>query len=117
MAGRLPPQDAEDASGAVFRIVAGDSVTSEDLKTYDELGLAPSAPACNRRALSVYRTRETACHRLKLSPRLRTAVASATLNPADGKLKLTNPRSGHISWWPFDGVDRLAPFTEASPCP
>ncbi len=56
----------------------GKAPTVEDFKTYHELGLAPQAPPCSRRAISVFNSRLNACHRLKLTPRLGTQVLTNT---------------------------------------
>jgi hypothetical protein len=112
-----PPHDADDARGAVFRIVRNSVPTPEDFKTHEELGLAPSAPPCARRSVSVFLRREGACHRLRLSPHLGTRVAEGMLDPSCGKMKLSSVKSGHIDWWPYQGVERHQYFKEAVPCP
>jgi hypothetical protein len=101
----------------VFRILRAQTPTPEDFRTYAELGLAPSAPDCARRSVSVFTSRERACHRLKLSPRLGTCVAEGTLDPSCGKMMVTKGKSGHIDWWPYEGVERHRYFKEALSCP
>jgi hypothetical protein len=112
-----PPKDAVDADGLVHRIVKSNPPDEEDLKSHAELGTALNAPECGRRGVSVYSTRKHACHRLKLSPRLGTMVAEATLCASHGKMMVTSPKSGHIEWWPYEGVARHLLFQGASPCP
>lgn len=111
-----PPPDAGDASGEVFRIVNDDPPSEQDLKSYAELGLLPDANACRRTAVSVFPSHAQACHRLQMSPRLGRGVASATLVPAHGKMKLTDDRSGHIAWWAPEGLDRVHLFGGMKPC-
>ncbi|GEN12644.1 hypothetical protein MFU01_76810 [Myxococcus fulvus] len=112
-----PPDDAVDAHGVVYRIISGEAATPEDFKSYEELGLAPNAPACSRRSVSVFNSRQGACHRLKLSPRLGKGVAEGSIDATCGKMKLTSTKSGHIDWWPYEGINRLARFKETQPCP
>lgn len=112
-----PPDDAVDAGGKVYRIVANNLPAADDLKSYEELGTPARGSECRRRAISVFDSKAAARHRLDLSPHLGIAVAKATLSPEHGKQKLTSRQSGHIAWWCAEGVDRVALFTEVEPCP
>lgn len=111
-----PPDDAVHAGGDVFRIVSDNPPTEDDLKSYAELGIQARGSQCRRRAISVFESFGKARHRLRMSPRLGTAVARATLSAEHGKQKLTNAQSGHIAWWCADGVDRSSMFNEVTAC-
>lgn len=112
-----PPSEATDAAGTVHRIVKSHPPQEDDLKSHAELGLASAAPQCSRLGVSVFTSRDRACHRLKLSPHLGTMVASAALTADHGKLGTPNAKSGHCQWWPYAGVVRHTLFSEASACP
>jgi hypothetical protein len=112
-----PPSGAVDAAGIVHRIVKNQPPQEDELKSHAELGLAPGAPPCARLAISVFTSREGACHRLRLSPHLGTMVASAALSAEHGRLGTPNAKSGHREWWPYAGVVRHALFSGASACP
>ncbi len=112
-----PPADAVDAGGVVHRIVSHDPPTEDDLKSHAELGLAVNGPECLRRGVSLFSTRQQACHRLQFSRHLGTMVASATLQPVHGKMTRPHAKSGHLTWWSADGVVRHALFRGARPCP
>jgi len=83
-----PPHDAADACGEVYRIVSADPPSADDLESYAELGIAARGSECRRRAISVFKTRNQAYHRLRMSKHL----------AGHGKLKLTDPASGHLAW-------------------
>ncbi len=112
-----PPADATDAKGVVHRICMSNPATTRDFLTHEEKDLAPDADPCDRASISVFQTHERACHRMRLSPWLGTVVVSGELKPEHGKMKLTNQRSGHINWWPYENVARETPFTEYRTCP
>jgi len=103
--------------GDVYRIVSASPPLETDLQSYAELGISARGSDCRRRAISVFRSFAEACHRLRLSPRLGTAVARARFQSQHGKQKLTSERSGHIAWWCAEGVDRVSLFREVQPCP
>jgi hypothetical protein len=111
-----PPAEARDANGAFYRIVSGSPLREDDFKSHREGGTAPSAPPCGRCGISVFISRAGACHRLRLSPHLGHAVAEGRLAPENGKTLLTNQRSGHVEWWPYDGVVRHQLFSDPRPC-
>lgn len=114
--GACPPANAVDASGVVYRIVSGATVTEEDFLTHHERGAALSAPACKRCGVSVFSSHEKAVHRLKLSPRLGNGIAKGQLDASSGKTDNPNPNSGHMEWWAYDGVERHRLFDEVTPC-
>jgi hypothetical protein len=111
-----PPQDATPAGGDLYRIVSSNPPRIDDLESYEELGTPARGSECRRRAISVFETREMACHRLRYSPYLGSAVAKGTLDATHGKLKLTNAKSGHIAWWCPVEVKRVELFGEVEPC-
>jgi hypothetical protein len=111
-----PPTDASDAEGPAFRVVTRPELHPDDFRTYAELGLAPGGDPCRRHGLSVFRSLDEARHQLNLRPYLGSHIAPGELTPAAGKSKLTNPRTGHITWWSCAGVDRPSWFGEPVPC-
>ena len=107
-----PPVNAVDAAGAVFRLVKSNPVTSGDLSSHKETGKLPTAPACLRCGLSVFRALEDAIHQRRLIPKLGDFVATATLDAAMGKTLLTAGRQPtHTTWWPYEGIDRASLFS------
>lgn len=110
-----PPADAVDACGSVYRIVSGETLKDADFATNAELGLAPDAPACLRCALSVFDSFDRALHRLRLSPRLGSAISEGQLQAEHGKIK-PGGNSGHISWWVYSEVTRALLFKEPKAC-
>lgn len=111
-----PPDTATDATGQVFRIVAGGHLTEKDFETHHEAGTAPNAPPCGRCGISVFNSFAKAAHRQRLTPRLGPAIAEGTLTPDAGKIRLTDSRSGHVEWWPYEGIKRASYFAEGKPC-
>lgn len=101
-----PPDTATDASGIVYRIVAGESLSAADFLTYHELGKLPDANPCRRCAVSVFDSFAYALHCLCMSPRLGTAISEGELEAGHGKTQLTSESSGHVSWWAYEHVAR-----------
>jgi hypothetical protein len=110
-----PPPEASAALGHVYRIVAGNVLTDSDFKSHFEAGTALNAPPCRRCGVSVFHSLERAQHRLRLSPHIGNAIAQGELKECAGKTQLTSERSGHLEWWPFDGVLRRSYFSEPTP--
>lgn len=110
-----PPAHAKQASGAVFRIVTEGVLAEPHFQSHYEAGTVLKAPACGRCGVSVFDSLERALHRLRLSPHLGTAIAKGELAVSAGMTQLTNERSGHVEWWPFDGVSRRSYFAEPAP--
>jgi hypothetical protein len=100
----------------VYRIVAGGVLSDDDFRSHNELGTAKAAPECSRCALSVYNSFAGALHRQNLSPHLGSAISEGILDVNAGVVELTSPRSGHVSWWSFDGVSRKTYFKDPTPC-
>lgn len=72
--------------------------------------------ACNCGLLSIYVSQEQAEHAQAKYPHLGSFIAEGVLAPHHGKDK--QPRTdGHTEWWPYDGVNRLKPFTRVHPRP
>ena len=111
-----PPADARDALGQVFRIVNGAALTEADFATHQEANTALSAPPCGRAGISVFDSFEKAAFRQRMTPRLGSAIAQGVLKPDAGKTLLTNPKSGHIEWWPYKDIVRVSYFSEGKPC-
>jgi hypothetical protein len=112
--GGCPTADTPDAAGKVYRIVDSTLPANQRFRSHHELGTAPNADPCRRCAVSVFNSPEGARHRQRLSPRLGDAISEGTLTPESGKTRLTNA-TGHISWWPYEGIDRVALFEEPKP--
>ena len=94
------------------------TITDDDFKSYHELDLGRAVKQCRRCGVSVYATLGEARHRMKLSPRIGKAIARGTLTAAAGKMKLTDPASGHVEWWPYEHVNRRSYFNDPEPpCP
>lgn len=107
-----PPTDAEPAAGIVYRIVRSDPPGPDDFLSHHEAGLLPKADACLRCGLSVFRVRTDGVHQRNLYPRLGEFLAEGSLTPADGQTRLTAGRMPtHTTWWVYDGVDRVHPFS------
>ncbi|MFH0899723.1 MAG: hypothetical protein V2A73_03755 [Pseudomonadota bacterium] len=97
-------------------IVRQNPIVAADFMSHAEMGTARNANPCLRVGLSVFRTREQALHRWRLSQYLGSSIAAGELAAEHGKLKLTSKESGHITWWPYANVDRAALFTAVCKC-
>jgi len=106
-----PSADTPDAVGDVFRIAKANSVSAGDMRSHHETGKLPRADPCLRCGLSVFRVLEDALNQQKLLPKLGNRIAKALLEAAFGKACLTKGQQPtHTTWWPYEGVDRAAPF-------
>lgn len=106
-----PSADTPDAEGDVFRIVKGNPVTVADMLSHHETGKLPKADPCLRCGLSVFRLLEDALNQQKLFPKHGNKIAKALLEATHGKACLTRGQlPTHTTWWPYEGVDRAAPF-------
>jgi hypothetical protein len=101
-----PPFDCMDASGGAYRIVKTSPCTADDFKTYAELG--NGSAECKRSGLSVFSTFDGAAHCRAKYQNLGFYIAFATLAPEHGKTKAGHRQ--HLTWWPFEEVDRLSLF-------
>lgn len=102
-----PADDAGEFDGVAFRVVKTNPPTDIDLLTHLEKQLAPSAPPCKRASISLFARLEQAQHLADMRPHLGTFVSSITLTAAHGRVGAANA-SGHIDWWPYEGMRRLA---------
>lgn len=93
-----------------YRIVKTNPPSAEDLLTYKELESLPKANACKRVAISIFTSYDKAKHRLDLSPHLGADVAVIKLTPVHGPVSLSNHESGHMSWWPYQGMRKPEEF-------
>lgn len=112
-----PPDEAVTPNGFVYRVVQSAEICADDFLTNEEQGTALSAPSCLRRGISVFDSHERAVHRWRISPRLGNAVAEGLLSDSAGKISLPNKKNGHITWWPYDGINRVEFFSPGMPCP
>lgn len=105
-----PPEDATARTQSAYRLVKSDPPTQDDLLTHQELGLAPKANPCRRASISIFQSREQANHRLEMSPHLGSHIAFAELNAGHGQISRAQPQSGHMDWWPYQGMRRPEDF-------
>ncbi|MDO9017180.1 MAG: hypothetical protein Q8S73_15890 [Deltaproteobacteria bacterium] len=102
--------------GDYYRIVRGELVTSEDLRSHRELGKLPSAPPCLRAGLSTFRSLDDAERMALLFPVLGGFVARGALNDSYGVSLLTPGRQpSHTTVWPYQQTQRTEPFRQVSP--
>lgn len=109
-----PPADAQDAQGEHFRVASNDPPGVDELKSYAELGKLTKANPCRRVGLSLLRSLDDAIHQTELFPKHGKLIFRGDLNSSHGK---TLPTKGtlptHTTWWPYEGIDRAAPFVFA----
>ena len=107
-----PPRNASPADNEVFRVTKTRPPTEHDFKSHDELGKAPSGPRCLRLGLSLFERHHDAEHLLQLFPKLGNYILRAKLEPKHGVIEATpsNRFPTHITWWPYEGVNRIEPF-------
>ena len=106
-----PPANAQDAQGVCFRVVSHNPPGVDDFKSYAELGAAPKANPCKRVGLSLLKTLDDAIHQTELFPKHGKLIFRGDLNSSHGKTQLTKGTlPTHTTWWPFEGLDRAAPF-------
>jgi hypothetical protein len=76
------------------------------------MGKCPKASdPCRLCGLSVYDTWEAADVVRALYPAHGHLIARGALSAAHGTIKRTGKRNPHhYTWWPYEGVDRIAPF-------
>ena len=104
-----PKADAKEFEGTAYRVVRADPPSHQDLRTYLELNLLPTADPCKRGSVSLFATLDQARHRREMSPHLGGFVASVSLTAAHGKVSGPS-KSGHIDWWPYVGMRNPADF-------
>ena len=109
-----PPNDATDADIEVYRTVSADPPTAADFLSYHEEGklIRDLRKVCQAHGVSVHGSEEGAIHHRKVFGWASQFFAKGRLTPAHGKTKPTPSKSSpsHITWWPYDGVDRCQPF-------
>jgi len=79
-----PPEDAEAASGELFRVAKTNPPSTEDFKSHEELGKKSTGPQCQRVGLSLFQTLDDAEHLIQLFPKLGCYVMSGQLQPYHG---------------------------------
>jgi hypothetical protein len=105
-----PPGDAFAPDAEYFRIVRLDPPGPEDFLSYAELGKRPKgSDPCRLRGLSVFDSWEAANVARLNFPSLGHLIARGTLTSTHGQIKQTG-RHHHFTWWPYEGIDRAAPF-------
>lgn len=110
-----PPTCAPDASGIVFRFATQSPISADDFLSHFELGLAPTANACSRASLSVYRDLAPARKKLRqlrdrFPARFGPHIAEGLLAAEHGKLMQNGSDPDHLEWWAYKGVERHTPF-------
>lgn len=117
---RCPPEDASCAEGQVYRITKKNPLEPSDfLSVREENKPFPPDRECEAAGLSVFQKREDAIHYRRKFPYLGDRIAQGTLTEEHGKLKPTpRGRNSHMTWWPYEGVERSKLFTlvEEKPC-
>jgi hypothetical protein len=111
-----PPEDSIDADGVVFRIVKTIDLSDDDFYSHHELGKTIAKKECSCCGVSVFNSHKSALHRQNITPKLGNVVTEGTFNSSAGKILLTSKVSGHIDWWPYDGVDRKSFFGHPQSC-
>jgi hypothetical protein len=106
-----PPDDSQDASGTFYRVGKSDPPAPGDFQSQAELGRAKDADNCLRVGLSIFAKLSDAKHLIRMNRRLGRFIYKGDLTEKHGKTKKTGkPSSSHMTWWPYAGVDRKAPF-------
>lgn len=108
-----PPSEATPAKGVVYRTCDRSPPSSDDFKSYFQLGKAPKACPCLRAGLSVFRDMHDAVHHASSFRRIAGHVTKADLRAEHGKIKPTpskNSGPSHTTWWPAEGLERASIF-------
>ena len=107
-----PPADAEDAYGTVYRVCREDPPAKSDFQSHAELGKKSGGNNCMRHGLSVFRDLTEARHLTRIFPKLGSLVFRGELTADHGKVRQTpaKTRPSHTTWWPYQEIDRSAPF-------
>jgi hypothetical protein len=106
-----PPTEALDPTLSVYRVIKSEQPLPEDFMSLSELGRTrKGVDPCTHFGISVFDTWEGADVARQNFPQLGEFIACGTLSAEHGKIKLTNPLTRHHTWWPCDGIDRVAPF-------
>lgn len=103
-----PPDDAEPASGEVYRVVRKTTPDNDDFMTQHEMNRMHRACQCLRRGISVTSEIEDAFHLMRTVSGVGDYIVKKQLSPQDGVMKPTpmKERPSHVTWWAFDGVER-----------
>jgi hypothetical protein len=110
-----PPDDAQDASGTVYRFVAAIPVDPDEFRSDHETGERPNGPPCQRCGLSVFQSVDDVRRLLRFlwknypGRAFGPHVVKRDLVPEDGKTALTGGH-GHHTWWAYEGVEWHARF-------
>ncbi|MGO2134756.1 MAG: hypothetical protein ACTH3S_04925 [Marinobacter sp.] len=111
-----PPDDAPPAEGVVYRICRENPPAPGDFQSHAELGKSSKGDPCMRHGLSVFRDISEAQHLTGIFPKLGKLIFRGELTAEHGKIKPTPAklRPSHVTWWPFEEVERAAAFTVSS---
>jgi hypothetical protein len=106
-----PPQDAQDASGEVYRLATNNPPQVDDFRSWREENpdkdLSQGITECQACGLSVYRKKEEILSVINKIPRFRKSKpALGVLDPSLGKILATPSKNGnsHHTWWISSGT-------------
>ena len=103
-----PPQDADPASGVVYRVTKSGAPAASDFLSWAEQGKIPKPQTakkiCESRGLSVFDDLRDARHYLEAFRASGDYIARATLMARDGRMQCTPTRRfpRHVTWWCFE---------------
>ncbi|MDD4964036.1 MAG: hypothetical protein PHI11_08985 [Gallionella sp.] len=111
-----PLQSAVDCQHTVFMAFTSKPATANQCKSQAERNRAQSAigdGACTRHGLSVFPSFNDCKHQVALLPHLGPYIGKAYLTASHGKIAETPARRNpaHMTWWPYQGVDRHSLFS------
>ena len=94
-----PPDDSDDCSGKVFRIIKGETASEADFVPYIiEFFGDPNFQSCKSAGLSVCVTLEAAKTKLEQPKFAGQYIAVLELPASAGKMKQAR-QSAHATWW------------------
>lgn len=107
-----PPAQCVDARCEIVRVVKTIPPTSADFLSYAEmLKEVRAGKECESKGLSVFGKIDDARHYADLYPHVGDKFCIGTLEPHHGKTLATpRHRNSHVTWWPYDGVNRPSLF-------
>lgn len=112
-----PPEDSEPMELEVYRMIKGDIVTSDDFKSFIELGIDKEDPKNPfiQYGLSVNRSYEEMYYYWRGSPALKKKfknIAKGKIYKESGVVKPTpsKKQSNHFTWWLYKGVNPVKDF-------
>lgn len=110
--GTCPPDDAEAASGKIYRAVEADPASSDDFLSYVKLGRKdPTKAKCDDWGLSVWCDLDAVEHARNVIPHFQERyIAAGDMDAQHGVVKASPSRKQpkHFTFWTYINVD-LAP--------